>query len=72
MTQETLKTPRISTYDSLREESLHNFLVDEGKTWMTPYRRYLVDSLLEPNKGRVVMKNANRYTLVDGKLFRHG
>ena len=40
---------------------------------MTPYGRYLVDGLLplEPTKARVVKKKVNRYTLVDGKLFRH-
>jgi len=72
--QETLKAPRIITYDSLRGESLHVCLVDEGETWMTPYRRYLVDGFLplEPAEARVVKKNANRCTLVDRKLFRHG
>jgi len=41
---------------------------------MTPYRHYLVDGLLpqDPTEARIVKKNACRYTLVDGKLFRHG
>jgi len=40
---------------------------------MTPYRRYLADGLLpqEPTKAMIVKKNAGKYTLVDGKLFRH-
>ena len=41
---------------------------------MTPYRHYLADGLL-PQKSmeaKIVKKNAGKYTLVDGKLFRHG
>jgi len=41
---------------------------------MISYRRYQVDGLLpqEPMEAKIVKKNANKYTLVDGKLFRHG
>jgi len=41
---------------------------------MTPYRHYLAYGLLpeEPTEAKIVKKNAGRYTLVDGKLFRHG
>jgi len=41
---------------------------------MTPYRRYLADGVLpaEPEEGKKVKRNAARYTLVDGVLFRHG
>jgi len=41
---------------------------------MTPYRRYLTDGMLpaEPVEAKIIKKNAGRYTLVDGKLFRHG
>ena len=40
---------------------------------MTPYRRYLADGVLpaEPEEGKKVKRNAARYTLVDGVLFRH-
>jgi len=74
LTQEMLKTPRISAYNLSREESLHVYLVEEGETWMTPYSRYLADGVLplEPVEARVVKKNSSRYTLVDGNLFRHG
>jgi len=74
LTQETLKTPKISAYDLSREELLHVCLIEEGETWMTPYRRYLANRvlLLEPAEARVVKKNSSRYTLVDGNLFRHG
>jgi len=41
---------------------------------MTPYRRYLADGALpvEPEEGKKVKRNAARYTLADGVLFRHG
>ncbi|XP_068474860.1 uncharacterized protein [Phaseolus vulgaris] len=41
---------------------------------MTPYRRYLADGLLplDPVEARVIKKNADRYTIVDDNLFRHG
>jgi len=66
--------PRISAYALTRELLLHVFLVEEGETWMTPYRLYLADGILilEPTEARVVKKNSSRYTLVDGNLFRHG
>jgi len=74
LTQETLKTPRKIMYALSREETLHVFLVEEGETWMTPYKRYLADGILplEPTKAKIVKKNSSRYTFVDGNLFRHG
>jgi len=76
LTQDTLKTPRISTYvDTLEEErQMQVCALVEGDTWMTPYRRYLADGALpvEPEEGKKVKRNAARYTLVDGVLFRHG
>ena len=41
---------------------------------MTLYRRYLADGILpaKPEEGKKVKRNAARYTLVDGILFRHG
>ena len=64
LTQETLKTPRISTYALSREESMHVCLVEGGKTWITPYPRYLADGILtlEPIEARVVKKNLSKYT----------
>ena len=74
MTQETLKTPKIGTYPVPREKSLQVCLVEEGKIWMTTYKRYLVDGILplEPTEVRKIKKILNKYTLIDGKLFRHG
>jgi len=73
LTQETLKTPRISTYPVLGEESLQVYLVEGGETWMTPYKCYMVDGILplEPTKARKIKKNSATYTLIDGELFRH-
>jgi len=40
---------------------------------MTPYQRYLDDGVLplEPTKARKIKKISSKYTLIDGKLFRH-
>ena len=76
LTQDTLKAPHFSAYtDTLegkRGAQVH--ALAEGDTWMTPYRRYLADEVLpaEPEEGKKVKRNAARYTLVDGVLFRHG
>jgi len=69
-----LKMPMVSVYGLSNEESSDVCLIDMGETWMTPYRRYLADGLLlaEPTEAKVIKKNAGRYTLVDGKLFRQG
>ena len=49
-------------------------IVEEGDTWMIPYRRYLVDGILplEPAEAKKIKRNSVKYTLVDAKLFRHG
>jgi len=41
---------------------------------MTPYKRYLADGLLpaEPVEAKIVKRNAERYTLIDGNVFHHG
>ena len=74
MTQETLKVPKITTYGSLRDEFLKVLQVDTKQTWITPYEHYLADGLLpvEPMEAKMVKRNARQYTLVDGKIFRHG
>jgi len=74
LSQETLRTPRISTYPVLREESLQVCLVEGGETWMTSYKYYLADGilLLEPTEARKIKKSLTKYTLIDGELFRHG
>jgi len=53
---------------------MHVCALEEGDTWMTPYRRYLADGILpvELEEGKKIKRNSARYTLVDGALFRHG
>jgi len=74
LTQETVKTPRISVYPVVGEMSSQFYQVEIGETWMTPYQRYFVDEVLplEPTEARKIKKNLSKYTLIDGKLFRHG
>jgi len=47
--------------------------IEEGETWMTAYQCYLADEilLLDPAEARKVNKNSSKYTIIDGKLFRH-
>ena len=74
MTQKTLRVPKISIYGLSREESSEVLQLDVVETWMTPYQHYLVDGMLpaEPAEAKTVKRNEGRYTLIDGKLFRHG
>jgi len=74
LTQEPLRVPKISAYNLLGGGSSDVCLVNIGETWMTPYRHYLANGLLpqEPTEAKIFKKNTCKYTLVDGKLFRHG
>ncbi|XP_068477194.1 uncharacterized protein [Phaseolus vulgaris] len=76
LSQDTARAPCISTYAASPEEGngIHICALEEGDTWMTPYRRYLADEILpaEPEEGKKIKRNAARYTLVDGIFFRHG
>ena len=74
MTQETLKVPRITTYGLLGDEFLEVLQVNTIKTWITPYQHYLANGLLpaEPTEAKMVKRNVERYTLIDGKLFHDG
>ena len=74
--QDTARVASISVYSASPEEEDHMqvCVLEEGDTWMTPYRRYVADGILptEPGEGKRIKKNSARYTLVDGALFRHG
>jgi len=74
LTQETLRTPSVSAYPVLEGEPMQRCIVEEGDTWMTSYRRYLANGILplEPAEVKRIKRNSAKYTLVDGKLFRHG
>ena len=61
-------------WERLRNDSCPKVLQDGAtETWITPYKRYLTDGLLpaEPMEAKIVKRNAGRYTLIDGNLFRH-
>ncbi|XP_068476131.1 uncharacterized protein [Phaseolus vulgaris] len=74
LTQETVKTLRISKYLVAGEIAPQVYQVESGETWMTVYQRYLADEVLplELVEARKIKKNLSKYTLIDGKLFRHG
>jgi len=76
LTQDMARTPRISLYAVSLEEEMQAQVcaLEEGDTWMTPYRRYITYGILpaEPGEGKRIKKNSVRYTLVDGVLFKHG
>jgi len=69
-----VKTPSISRYPVAKEISSRIYQVESGETWMTPYKRYLVDGILpsEQTEVRKIKKNSAKYTLIDGELFKHG
>ena len=48
--------------------------IEVGETWMTAYQCYLADGMLplDPAEARKIKKNSSKYTIIDGKLFRHG
>ena len=68
--QDTARTPRISTYAASPEgeKCVQVCALEEGDTWMMPYRRYIADGILpaEPGEGKRIKKKSARYTLVDG------
>ena len=74
--QDMTRAPSISVYPASPEEEdpMRVCFLEEGDTWMTPYRHYIADEILpaEPEEGKKIKRNSARYTLVDGVLFRHG
>ena len=76
LTQEMARGPSISVYSTSPREGdfMQVCTLEEGDTWMTPYRRYLADGILpaEPEESKKVKRNSARYTLVDGMLLSHG
>ncbi|XP_068503908.1 uncharacterized protein [Phaseolus vulgaris] len=73
LTQETMKTPRISRYPVAGEIEPQVHQVESGETWMKAYQRYLADEVLplDSAEAQKIKKNSSKYTLIDGKLFRH-
>ena len=69
-----MKTPKISRYPVAGMIIPQFHQIEEGGTWMTAYRCHLADGTLplDPSEDRKVKKNSSKYTIIDGKLFRHG
>ena len=46
----------------------------EPDTWVTQYKRCLADGLLplDPTEARKIKKNASKFTMIDGELYRFG
>jgi len=74
LTQETLKVPRVVACEVLDEKVMAISQGSTTDTWITPYQCYLADRLLpsELAEAKVTKRNSGKYTLIDGKLFRHG
>ena len=43
-------------------------------TWITQYQRCLADGVLplDPTEARKIKKNSNKFTMIDGELYRFG
>ena len=65
LTKKMLRTPSVSAYPvSVGEgDPMQVCVVEEGDTWMTPYRRYLADGILplEPKEGKKIKRNFAKY-----------
>ncbi|XP_068492117.1 uncharacterized protein [Phaseolus vulgaris] len=70
LSQDTARAPCISTYAASPEEGkgVQVCALEEGDTWMTPYRRYLADGILpaEPEEGKKIKRNATRLEKAKG------
>ena len=66
--------PQVGACEVLREEVVTISQGGTADTWITPYQHYLADGLLpgEPAEAKAIKRNSGKYTLIDGKLFRHG
>jgi len=73
MVQEKLKVPRITIYEFPEDEHSEVMQIRTEDTWLTPYKRYLIDGLLpfKPTKAKIVNMNTCRYILIDGNLFSY-
>ena len=69
-----MKTPKISVCPVVGKMSSQVYQVESGENLMTLYQHYLADDVLtlEPAEARKIKKNSSKYTLIDGKMFRHG
>jgi len=75
--RETLVTPRVSDVGSdVKVCTLSVITIghEQSSSWLTPYITYLADGHLPNDQAatQIIRRNAARYTLIDGKLFRRG
>ena len=63
--QDTARAPSISVYPASpkEEDPMQVCVLEEGDTWMTPYRRYIADGILpaEPEEGKKIKRNSAWY-----------
>jgi len=73
LTQETLKVPRVEACEVLGEKVMTVSSGKTAETWITPYQRYLANSLLpdEPTEAKAIKRNSGKYTMIDGNLFHY-
>ena len=74
LTQETLRTPRVRAHPVGEAKMTQICAIHEPDIWITPYQRYMADSVLpvDPTEARKVNKNSSKFTLIDGELYRFG
>ena len=74
LSQETLRMPRVRAHPVGEIKMTQVCAVHEPDTWITPYQRYMTDGVLpmDPTEARKVKKNSNKFTLIDGELYRFG
>jgi len=73
--QDTARVPSVSVYATSPEEEdrVQVCVLEEGDTWMMPYRRYLAYEILpaEPGEGKRIKRNSARYTDVNVTTRTH-
>ncbi|XP_068478292.1 uncharacterized protein [Phaseolus vulgaris] len=74
LTQETLRTSRVRAHPVGEAKMTQVCAIHEPDTWITPYQRYMADSVLQVDltEARKVKKNSSKFTLIDGELYRFG
>ena len=72
LTQDTARAPNISVYlaSPEGEDSMHVCALEDGDTWMTPYRRYIADGILpaEPEEGKKIKRNGDLRSVVQTRV----
>ncbi|XP_068497746.1 uncharacterized protein [Phaseolus vulgaris] len=74
LTQETLRAPRVKAHPVEEAKTARVCAVYQPDTWITSYQRYIADDVLpvDPTEARKIKKSSNKFTLIDGELYRFG